>query len=70
LLTPEAVSVFSMVAIVVTVFFGCMAVGVMASGRRVEGLKYFPFLALVALGILLGIKVGLSSIIGGMMGAG
>ena len=58
-------------SIVITVFFGCMAVGVMSSGRRVDGLKYFPLLTLIALGILFGIRFALSAILGGMLaGAG
>ena len=69
LLTPEAISFFAMSSRVITVFFGCMAVGVMGSGRRVEGLKYFPVLALLGIGILLGVRAGLSAILTGMMGA-
>jgi pilus assembly protein TadC len=68
LLTPEAISFFAMSSIVITVFFGCMAVGVMGSGRRVEGLKYFPVLALLGIGILLGVRAGLSAVLTGMMG--
>lgn len=67
LLTPDAVAFFASVAIVVTVFFGCMAVGVMTTGRRVDGLKYFPVLALVGLGILFGIRAALMAVLGGMM---
>ena len=69
LLTPEAISFFAMASIVVTVFFGCMAVGVMGSGKRVEGLKYFPLLALLGIGILLFVRAALSSILSGMIGA-
>ncbi len=69
--TPEAVALFATAAIVITVFFGCMAVGVMSSGRRVDGLKYFPLLTLIALGILFGIRFALSTVLGGMLaGAG
>ncbi|HIH18770.1 TPA: hypothetical protein HA225_02215 [Candidatus Micrarchaeota archaeon] len=69
-LTPEGVTLFASSAIIITVFFGCMAVGVMSSGRRVEGLKYFPMLALIALGILFGIRFALSAILGGMLSGG
>lgn len=67
LFTPEAVQLFSILAILITVFFGCMAVGVMSSGRRVDGLKYFPILALLGLGLLMGIRLGLSSVLGGLL---
>jgi len=67
LLTPEAVQLFSVLAILITIFFGCMAVGIMGSGRRMDGLKYFPLLALLGLAILLGIRFGLSALLGGML---
>ena len=67
LLTPEGVQLFSVLAILITVFFGCMAVGVMGTGKRVDGLKYFPILALIALAILFGIRFGLGSVLGGML---
>lgn len=65
--TPEAVALFATASIVITVFFGCMAVGVMSSGKRVDGLKYFPLLTLIALGILFGIRFALSTVLGGML---
>jgi hypothetical protein len=60
--------IFSGASIVVTVFFGCMAVGVMYSGRRIDGLKYFPMLALLALAILFAVRGSLVAILGGMLG--
>ncbi len=68
LLTTDGVTLFAVVAIVITVLFGCMAVGVMGSGKRMEGLKYFPFLTFIALGILFGIRFGLDSMLKGMVG--
>jgi pilus assembly protein TadC len=67
LLTPESVSLFASASIVVTIFFGCMAVGIMSSGRRVDGLKYFPLLTLIGLGILFGIRLALGAVLGGLM---
>ena len=49
-----------------TVFFGCMAMGIMSSGRRVEGLKYFPLLALIGLAILFGIRGVLAGVLGAL----
>jgi len=69
MLTSDAIIFFASVSIVVTVFFGCMAVGVMGSGRRMDGLKYFPFLAIVGLAVLFGIRLALGSVLSGMMGA-
>jgi type II secretory pathway component PulF len=68
LLTPEAIALFASVSILVTIFFGCMAVGIMTSGKRVEGLKYFPILSVVGISILFGLRYALSVILGGMMG--
>lgn len=69
LLTPAAVSMFATAAILVTVFFGCLAIGTMYYGKRMEGLKYFPLLAAVALGTLFFIRTALLAVLGGMMGA-
>jgi archaeal flagellar protein FlaJ len=66
-LSADAVLLFSSVSIVITVLFGCMAVGVMASGKRVDGLKYFPFLLLVSLGLFFGIRLALGSVLGSIM---
>jgi hypothetical protein len=68
MLTQEGVMMFSSVAIVITVFFGCMAVGIMQSGRRMDGLKYFPLLTIVALSILFFVRAALAFVLGGMMG--
>ncbi|MCX8175144.1 MAG: type II secretion system F family protein [Candidatus Micrarchaeota archaeon] len=65
--TPEAVSLFAAAGIIITVFFGCIAIGIMSSGRRVDGLKYFPFLALIGLAILFGIRTALSALLGSML---
>ena len=67
LFTPAGVQLFSILAISLTIFFGCMAVGVMSSGRRMDGLKYFPILALIGLGLLFGVHFGLSTVLGGML---
>jgi archaellum biogenesis protein FlaJ (TadC family) len=63
-LSSEAVSLFAVASIVITVFFGCMAVGVMHSGKRLDGLKYFPVLLAVALGILFAIRWALAQMLG------
>ncbi|MCX6772942.1 MAG: type II secretion system F family protein [Candidatus Micrarchaeota archaeon] len=71
LFTPEGVQLFSILAISITIFFGCMAVGVMSSGKRIDGLKYFPILALMGLALLFAIRFGLTAVLGGMLnGAG
>ncbi len=67
--TADSVTLFAALAITITVFFGCMTVGVMSSGKRVDGLKYFPVVWLIAMGILFGIKAGLGAVLGGLMGS-
>ncbi|VVC02234.1 Type II secretion system (T2SS), protein F [uncultured archaeon] len=67
LLTSDGVIFFAAAAIVVTTFFGCMTAGVMNSGRRMDGLKYFPILALIALALLFIIRFALSTLLGGML---
>jgi hypothetical protein len=39
----------------------------MGSGKRMDGLKYFPVLALVGLAVLLGIRAALGAVLKGMM---
>lgn len=68
LFTPEAVTLFASAAILITIFFGCMAIGVMRSGKKVDGLKYFPVLSAIALFILFFIKFALTTLLGGLMG--
>jgi len=68
MLTAEGVAMFSSAAIIITVFFGCMAVGIMQSGRRMDGLKYFPMLTIIALAILFSVRWALAFLLGGMMG--
>ncbi|MCX6774313.1 MAG: type II secretion system F family protein [Candidatus Micrarchaeota archaeon] len=63
-LTSDAVALFAVASIVITVFFGCMAVGVMHSGKKLDGIKYFPLLLAVALGILFAIRWGLGQMLG------
>ncbi len=67
LLTSDAVIVFAGLAILITSFFGCMTMGIMYSGRRMDGLKYFPLLAIIALTILFTIRFLISSLLGGML---
>jgi len=64
--TQEGVMLFSAAAILVTIFFGCIAIGSMTKGRRVEGLKYFPLLGILALGIFFGVRMGLQAFLGSM----
>ncbi|HQT44357.1 MAG TPA: type II secretion system F family protein [Candidatus Micrarchaeota archaeon] len=68
LLTSDGVTMFAAAAIIITVLFGCMAVGIMGSGRRVDGLKYFPILALIGLALLFGIRYGLGIVLNGIAG--
>ncbi|MFA5105984.1 MAG: type II secretion system F family protein [Candidatus Micrarchaeia archaeon] len=68
LLTADGVTFFAALAIMITVFFGCMAVGIMGSGKRVDGIKYFPILALIGLALLFGIRLGLNAMLSGIAG--
>lgn len=63
-LSSDAVSLFAVASIVITVFFGCMAVGIMHSGKRLDGLKYFPIILVISLGILFAIRWALAQMLG------
>ncbi len=66
LLTSDGVVMFALVSIIITVFFGCVAIGSMTSGRRVEGLKYFPLIAAIAIGLFFGVRAGMGIVFGNL----
>lgn len=66
LITPEGTVMFAVAAIVMTSFFGCMAIGSMTAGKRVEGLKYFPLLATLGVVIFFGVRIGLTIVFAGL----
>ncbi len=68
LLTSDGVTMFAAAAIIITVLFGCMAVGIMGSGRRVDGIKYFPILVIIGLALLFGIRFALGIVLNGIAG--
>ncbi len=63
-LSSEAVSLFAIASIVITVFFGCMAIGVINSGKKLDGLRYFPIILAISLGILFAIRWVLAQMLG------
>ena len=54
---------FAVAAITVTCFFGSMTMGLIRSAKRVEGLKYFAPMLLVAFAVFYGAKIALSSLL-------
>ncbi len=65
--TPESITLFATLSIFVTVLFGTMAVGVMSSGKRIDGLKYFPLVMLIAITVFFGLKIVMASVLGPLM---
>lgn len=59
----NVLSLFSSAAILVTTFFGSMAMGVIRYGKRLEGLKYFVPMAIIALTIFYGSRHALTSLL-------
>ena len=67
-MTTDSVTMFASLAIIITALFGCMAIGVMSSGKRMDGLKYFPVLVGIGLAILFTVRFGLMAVLGPMLG--
>ncbi len=65
-ISPETMFWFSMAAILVTSFFGAMAVGVISKGKESEGITYFPIVWICAVVVYFVVKVVLGIFIGGL----
>lgn len=67
--TSDSVALFAVCAIAATAFFGCTAIGVMSTGRKMDGLKHFPLILLIALAIFFGIRFLLGSVLNPLIGS-
>jgi Flp pilus assembly protein TadB len=50
-ISPEFLFLFSITAILITVIFGGMIIGLISSGKEKDGIKYIPILAITALAV-------------------
>ncbi len=59
---PEFVTFFSQIALLATVVFACLTIGVINTGRKIDGMKMFPFIFVVAFVAFHVIRSGLASV--------
>ncbi|MCX6768902.1 MAG: type II secretion system F family protein [Candidatus Micrarchaeota archaeon] len=65
--TGDTLILFAGVSILINTFFASLAMGLMTKGKMTDGLAYFPVLLLISLGFFFLIKIGLKTLLSGMM---
>ncbi|NUN11206.1 type II secretion system F family protein [Candidatus Micrarchaeota archaeon] len=65
--SPDLLILFSVASIFVTTLFGSMAMGVIRSGKKVEGLKYFPIMLVIGLLLFFAVRFLMTSFLGGLL---
>ena len=60
-ITPDFVLIFSMTALLVTTVFSCLTIGVISTGKEINGLKYVLPLVIIAFLIFFVIRIALTS---------
>jgi len=65
----DSLLLFAGSAILINTLFASLAIGLMGKGRMSDGLAYFPVLLLISMGFFLLIKIGLKTLLSGMMPA-
>ena len=66
-ITPEFVRMYSMLSLGASSLFGSIIIGLILKGEEKEGLKYFPLLLIISIGLFLVIISVLESVLGGML---
>jgi len=66
-ISPEFLTIFSILSIVITTVFGGLIIGLISSGKEKDGMKYIPILLVAALAIYFVTGILISSIFGGMI---
>jgi len=66
-ISEEFIFQFSLVAIIITTFFGGMILGLIGSGKEKDGLKFAPVLMIIALFVFFGAKFIINTLFGSMM---
>lgn len=67
--TVDSLLLFSGISILLDTFFASLAMGLMGKGKMIEGLSYFPLLAVVSLAFFFLIRMAIQSVLGGMIPA-
>jgi len=66
-ISEEFLLQFSLLAIIITTFFGGLILGLINSGKEKDGLKFAPILTIIALLIFLGARFVISTMFGSML---
>jgi len=65
-LTESFIVTFSLITLSITATFAALTTGAMAAGSEKEGVKYIPFLLIVAIGFFIFIRTALGGMLGGI----
>ncbi len=66
IISPDMVLMFSILAMVITAFFGSLAAGVISKGKESDGLSYIPVLMAVCFGVFLLVRFALETFLKGV----
>ncbi|MFH1779521.1 MAG: type II secretion system F family protein [Candidatus Micrarchaeota archaeon] len=67
-ISVDALIIFSVLALFITNLFGSMAMGAIYSGKKIDGIKYFPIMIGIALFLFFLVRFVMQSIVGGIIG--
>jgi Flp pilus assembly protein TadB len=69
-ITEDFVVFYSIIVLTVTAFFASFVMGVINHGREAKGVKFIPIILAISLILFFGIRIFLSSALGGLMKGG
>ena len=67
-ITEPFIVSFSVMALIVTAFFSSLTIGAMGAGSERQGIKYIPLMLIGGLSLFFMVRIGLSSVLGGLGG--
>ncbi len=67
IIKPSDFYLFSLIAIFITIFFSSFIVGIIKTGSKKEGIKYFPFMLVVAYVVFFLTRAFLTSLLSGII---
>jgi len=65
-ITQEFATNFSLIALLASCIFGSMLIGVINAGKEIDGVKFMPFLTLLAMALFFIARYALEQVIGGL----
>ena len=66
-ISVDSLLMFAVVSIMLNTFFASLAMGLMSKGKMTAGLAYFPVLLFISLAFFFTIRMGIKTLLGGMI---